>query len=753
MKKLTLFLKISFLTLRNFRCLVKTFSREHFRILKSAIRSEHPAKILHNIRRFISSNREIGSTVSNEHTSLFHTSSSGLSSESIIFHVGKATYSKSTRELIIGGWAIDFEGIKLIEVYCGSILLGTAELGGPRSDVGETFPRYQESHKSGFNFYAMADISSGEMYLKIANGLNQWRLVSIGIDYARDSLSINHQYKIVLGKQPPVHIKRKQWKRSLQSLKYLPAISIVTPVYNTSPEHLESCIQSVINQVYPHWQLCLYDDGSSSSETLEILRKFSGQDPRIDIMLGKENKNISIASNMAISLARGDYIGFLDHDDELTPDALLQMALLLNADPALDFIYSDEDKIDENGIHCDPHYKSDYNPDLLLSNNYICHFAVVRKSIGAQAGWFRQGFEGSQDFDLFLRIISRTNKIAHIPKILYHWRKTNGSAAKLYQEKGFADSASRKAIQDHLEMNSIDGIVENGLYPGSFRVKRSIQSPGKVSIIIPFKDEVSLLRKCVKSLLKKTIYKDIEVLFVSNNSSDQATFRYIKQVLKADSRFKFYELDIPFNYSAINNWAVHKTAGEWVLLLNNDTEIISDGWLSAMIEHIQRPEVGAVGAKLLYPDDTVQHAGVILKINGVAGHAHKYIPDQMPGYFYRANVIQNFSAVTGACLLLKKDLFLKVGGLDESNLPIAFNDIDLCLKIRNLGKLIVYTPYAKLYHHESKSRGSDQLPERVAQFQEEIKFFQNKWEEVLQIGDPYYNKNLGLTSEQFDLNI
>jgi GT2 family glycosyltransferase len=336
---------------------------------------------------------------------------------------------------------------------------------------------------------------------------------------------------------------------------------------------------------------------------------------------------------------------------------------------------------------------------------------------------------------------------------LYHWRKVPGSTAARYDDKSFADEAARKALQEFLDRNRPGATIEKGFFPSTFRVKHSLQKPEKISIIIPFRDKVNLLRSCLNSIFDKTYYSDFEILLISNNSQEEGTFDYVNEILAESDKIRFFEYNVPFNFSRINNWAVKQAKGSCVLLLNNDTEVISNGWLTAMYEHIQRPDVGAVGAQLVYPDHTIQHGGIILNIQGIAGHAHKYLPDDFHGYFSRLNVIQNFSACTAACLLVRKDLFQKVGGLDEEKLKIAFNDVDLCLKIRQEEFLIVYTPYAKLYHFESKSRGLDTSPEKQKRFREEVRFFQNKWEKVLEAGDPFYNPNLSLKSENFDLNL
>lgn len=753
----TLIIKIIYIGITHIIKISKQVNRHYLQILLKAFVEEHPAKILHNFRMFLYAQETVPksetSRRSKEHLGRFETSSGELEDDKIIFDCSLATYSVHKKHLRLGGWAVDKAGIQSVKVFLGSQLLGSAQLEGEREDVGNIYPHYVDSHKSGFDYIGEHIIGKSDISLKITNNLGQWRFISVNIDYLEDHLSINQQYEIYLNKRPSLESLRRKWKRQLKGIKNRPTFSVITPVYNTEPEYLRACIKSVVNQIYPAWQLCIYDDCSTSQKTLEVLRELEKSDSRICIQYGTENKNISLASNAALLMAKGEYVALLDHDDLLTEDALLQIALVLDKGNQFDLLYSDEDKIDSTGQYCEPHFKPDFNLDLLLSNNYICHLAIIRKSFGDRLGWFRAGFEGSQDYDFFLRMVDSSAIVTHIPKVLYHWRKTSGSAAKFYSEKSFAEKASKIALEGYLEKQPIPGIVENGIFLGSFRIKRHILKQELVTIVIPFRDEVSLLKKCVNSIIRKTQYANYEVLLISNNSSKPTTFRYLDSVTKKYPAVRFYEYNVPFNYSAINNWAIQKASGNLILLLNNDTEVIAEGWLSSMVEHIQRPEVGAVGAKLLYQDSTNQHAGVILKINGVAGHAHKYLPDKMPGYFYRANVIQNFSACTAACLLLKKDLFEDVGGLDEEHFPVAFNDVDLCLKIRMRGKLIVYTPYAKLYHYESKTRGFDTDPLQLKRFQKEIGNFQNKWSQLLEKGDPYYNINLSLSSEKFDLNL
>ena len=539
-------------------------------------------------------------------------------------------------------------------------------------------------------------------------------------------------------------------KKECLQFKYKPKISVIVPVYNVDPKWLKKCINSVLNQYYDNFEICLYDDCSTNLKTRKYLERIKREtNDKVKILFGKENKHISLASNEAIKMATGEFIALLDNDDEITSDALYEVVKALNADRMIDFIYSDEDKMEMDGSLSVPVFKPDFSIDYFLSTNYLCHFSVIRKSLGDSVGWFRKGFEGSQDYDLFIRILEKTGRIYHIPKILYHWRKIPGSTACVYSAKGYAHEASLKALNEYLDRNKIEASVEEGFWPGSFRVKRKIKGNPLVSIIIPFKDRADLLKKCLEGIFNKNDYKHFEIILVSNNSVEKETFSLIEEILNQHKNVKFYEYNKPFNYSEINNFAVDKAEGNYVLFLNNDVEVISTEWLSSMVEHIQRPEVGAVGSRLLYPDGRIQHAGVIIGLGGLAAHSHRLISGDNYGYCGRINITQNLSACTAACLLVKKDLFLNVGGFDEKNLKVAFNDVDLCLKIREEGYLIVYTPYSLLYHHESVSRGVDVDPIGAARFNGECDFMKKKWKDVLTKGDPYYNPNLTLDREDF----
>ena len=554
----------------------------------------------------------------------------------------------------------------------------------------------------------------------------------------------NYQYFINLYETETSISIKENLNDILNSFKLSPLISIIMPTYNTPREYLIKAIESVINQTYPNWELCIADDASSEIHVKEILKYYKEKDKRIKVIYRTENGHISKTSNSALSIATGDYIALLDHDDELPEFALFFVVNEINEHPDAKLIYSDEDKLDKNGKRVGPYFKSDWNPDLFLSQNMISHLGVYKKSIIDEIGGFREGYEGSQDYDLALRFIEKIkySEIRHIPRILYHWRMTEGSTAVNVGNKSYAVIAARKAIQEHLDRMHIKAkVVEAPLIPMYNRVIYDIDKNPLVSIMIPTYNGYGILKNCIDSIIKKTSYKNYEIIVVNNNCDDEQTIKYLEYI-NALGNIKVIDYNKPFNYSAINNFAVKSAKGDVLVLLNNDTEVINDDWLRELVSHALRPEIGAVGAKLLYPDNTIQHAGVIIGFGGAAGHCHYKINNEDTGYYGRANLLQNYSAVTGACMVIKKELYQKVNGLDE-NLAVAFNDIDFCLKILELGYYNVYSPYALLYHHESKSRGFEDTVEKQSRFREEVNYFNKKWKNIIEY-DPFYNPNLTL---------
>ena len=546
-------------------------------------------------------------------------------------------------------------------------------------------------------------------------------------------------------------------KQEIESFKYKPKISIIIPVYNVDPKWLNKCIESVRSQYYENWEICIHDDASTKQETVECLRKWQESgDERIKISFGKKNQHISGASNDALRLATGEFIALLDNDDELAPFALYENVKLLNQHKDADFIYSDEDKIDSRGKRWEPFFKPDWSPELLLSQMYTCHLGLYRKSIIDIIKGFRKGYEGAQDYDLVLRFIEHTDnkKIYHIPKVLYHWRAIETSTASLASNKDYAAKAAQKALRDYLRRNNISGEVMDGPVPGFHRVRFDVLGNPKVSIIIPFRDKVEVLKKCVDSILAKTDYDNYEIILVDNQSKQKSTENYLNKI-KANPKVKMLVYDKPFSFSAINNYAVEKSSGQYVLLLNNDVEVITSEWLRAMLEQAQKEGVGAVGAKLLFPNERIQHAGIILG-TGIAGHAFKWLFDGEPHYFKHAEIIKNYSGVTGACLMAPKDVYKEVGGLNEEELKVAYNDVDFCLKLLKAGYRVVYTPYAKLYHFESYSRGLDEDfkktdPKKYERVLAERQYMADNWGDII-ANDPYYSPNLTRQHENFGIN-
>ncbi len=583
---------------------------------------------------------------------------------------------------------------------------------------------------------------------KFKSGYEHFKLIGKS-EISNGSRIYIHNFPVKNNRNQSKFLSKSDYAAEIKKWQKKPLISIIVPVYNIDADWLKATIESVQQQIYPHWELCITDDCSTHQETVDCLKQISNS--RIKISFSKENQGIAGASNTALALAEGEYIALLDHDDVLTTDALYEIVKSINEyDP--DLIYSDEDKLTLDNEYVEPYYKPDYSPDLLLSNNYTCHLSVYRKTILDRIEGFRPGYDGSQDHDLVLRFLDHTNRVHHIPKILYHWRKVPGSTATSSDSKNYAWEAGIRAVADTLQRRGIAGEVLPGKHPSTYRVKRTLQGEPKVSIIIPFKDQPDLLRNCLDSILEKSSYRHFEILGVSNNSTDSAIFKLMEDYPQRDSRIRFIQHNIPFNYSSLNNHASKYCEGEHLLLLNNDTTVITTDWLEALLEHSQRPEVGAVGAKLYYPDDTIQHAGVIIGLGGVAGHGHRYFHRDDPGYFARLTLIQNVSAVTGACLMVKKSLYDTTGGLDEKNLAIAFNDIDFCLRLMEMGYLNVFTPYCELYHYESKSRGQEDTLEKKKRFSKEIAYMLKRHRKIIETGDPFYNPNLTLQIDDFSLS-
>lgn len=563
--------------------------------------------------------------------------------------------------------------------------------------------------------------------------------------------NLNVSYQDWLNKN---RLSPKEISRLVEEQRYLayrPKISVVTPVFNTSEKYLRSALESVLNQTYNNWELCLADDGSTEECVKQVLEEFKGRDKRIKVIYLDKNLGISAASNEALKLTTGEFIALMDHDDELAPNALFEYAKLLNLNKKLDMIYSDEDKINADGEFEDPYFKPDWSPDTFLSCMYTPHLIVFRKAIVDKIGGFRSGFDGSQDYDLVLRFIEKTGRIAHIPKILYHWRKVPGSTAAVYTAKSYSHQASQKALREALKRKKIDANLKEGMWLGSFRVHYRIPQEKLVSIIIPSKDKVELLETCVRSILQKTTFRNYEILIIDNNSVEKKTRAFYEKIQKESSKVKVFNFRKPFNFSEINNFGATEAKGDYLLFLNNDTKVISHEWLSSLVEHIQRKEVGAVGPKLLFGDGTIQHVGVITGVCGeIAGHPFYGLPKNLNGYFGNINMVRNVRAVTGACLMTRRDVFKEVGGFDE-RFMVSYNDVDLCMRINQKGYRVIYTPYSVLYHFESKSLGKVSDGERKVDYNE-VLLMKKLWGKKL-YPDPYYNPNLSTLEPYSGFNL
>lgn len=529
--------------------------------------------------------------------------------------------------------------------------------------------------------------------------------------------------------------------------------SIVVPLYNTPEKFLHEMIRSVIDQTYANWELCMADGSDAAHDSVEkICRQYMRKDPRIKYRRLEQNLGISGNTNACLEMAAGDYIGLFDHDDLLHPAALHEVMRAI-CEQGADFIYTDEltfsNKID-NVITA--HFKPDFAPDNLRANNYICHFTVFSAAILKTVGGFRGEYDGSQDHDFILRATEQAEKIVHIPKLLYYWRSHPNSVAADINSKTYAIDAGKRAVRDQIRRMGMDATVESSkAFPTIYRIKYELKETPKVSIIIPNKNHCEDLKRCIRSIKRLTTYSNYEIIIVDNQSNEEDLVEFYDQ-LRCDDRTNIVSFDKEFNYSEANNFGVRCATGEYYILLNNDTEVISPAWIEEMLMYAQRDDIGAVGAKLYFPDHTIQHAGVILGLgpHRTAGHAFSKVDGENLGYMGRLYYAQNVSAVTAACVMIPRRVWEAVNGLDTS-FAVAFNDVDLCMRIRQMGYLIVWTPYAELYHYESKSRGSENTPEKKKRFESEVQRFRERWEKQLKEGDPYYNPNLTLERADFSI--
>lgn len=701
---------------------------------------------------------------------------------------------RSAGRVTVSGWCMADGEVKLdllnaarqpisekVEHYC-------------RKDLLSVFPEYDGEGKPGFSISAkVGEREAGPFFLEMRNAsrmsrtrLYKWENGTRGqylLEKAGDAARYFRRnglsatvYKVqskLLKKDANTY---ENWRKKYavtpeelaaqreQRFSKEVCFSIVVPLYQTVPAYLREMIESVLAQTYGNWQLCLADGsphtggqgaagekGTPRTALTGILEEYAARDSRICFVTMQENEGISGNTNAALALAHGDYLVLVDHDDLVAPNALYEFAAAIAHNGEIDMLYSDEDKVDMEGKrYFEPHFKPDFNPDLLRSMNYICHLLAVRTDVAARAGGFRSEFDGAQDYDFILRCSECAAQIYHVPKILYHWRCHMESTAANPESKRYAFEAGRRAIEAHYERLSLPARVENTEVYGRYRTRYAWEEQPLVSVIIPNKDHADDLSQCIASIQEKSDYRNFELVIVENNSTDEETFSYYQKLQREYENVRVVYYEGGFNYAKINNFGVQEAAGEYLLLLNNDTEMIDGEVIGELLGYCMREDVGAVGAKLLYGDDTIQHAGVVLGFGGTAGHAfigkHRYDA----GYFGRILCAQDYSAVTAACMMTKRSVYEAVGGMTEE-LAVAFNDIDYCLKVRALGKLVVYDPYAELYHYESKSRGLEDSPEKVERFLGETERLLSFWREQIEDGDPYYNRNLTLDNSDFSL--
>ncbi|MFN8109089.1 MAG: glycosyltransferase family 2 protein [Thermoleophilia bacterium] len=547
---------------------------------------------------------------------------------------------------------------------------------------------------------------------------------------------------------PEETARLRAWGRDVDG----PEIAVVLPVYNTPTRFLRLAVESVLHQHYPRWQLCVADDASTAPDVRRVLREYADRDDRVRLVLRERNGHISAASNSALELADAPFVAFLDHDDMLAPHALATVAAALASRPAVRFLYSDEDRVTENGYRYGPYFKPDLNPELLLGQNYITHLMVIHRELVAEVGGFREGFEGSQDHDLALRCLAglRPEQVHHVPRVLYHWRAIEGSVAMNLDEKPYAVEAGLRAVRERVQRDDPGATVEHGSLGATYRVHFPLPDPApQVTIVIPTRNGEDVLRRCIDSIRSRTTYAARDILLVDNGSDDPSARRYLAE-LDGMQDVRVLPYDAPFNYAAINNVAAREARGEFLLLLNNDTEVLTPDWIEQMLMWGVRVGVGTVGSKLFYGNDTIQHAGLIMGIGGIAGHSHRHLPAAAPGYFGRLQLVHRVGGNTGACLLMRRDLYLRAGGLNERHLAVSYNDVDLCLRLTGMGYHHIFTPFATLAHHESVSRGSDENRANRERAARERAYMTWRWGDAL-LQDPSYNPNLSLQSEAFAL--
>ena len=668
-------------------------------------------------------------------------------------------WPKKTRHLKVTGWCVAISGDEITEVHARVRKnIFPARFGKVRADIGLRFDNRPGALRSGFSLDAIIPPGRSQFILEARSDKRPWetffshpvRGPILGTPLDEDTEFAGDYSRWIrcydrLGREDVRRIRKQ-----IASFGYSPLISVLLPVYNSNLKWLRRAIVSVQKQLYPHWELCVVDDASTDPKLWPFLQRCARRDRRIKVMHRSENGHISAASNDGLHLATGDFVALLDHDDELAPTALYFVALALNKNRNLQLLYSDEDKLDAQNRRCEPYFKSDWNPELFLAQNFVSHLSVYRTDLVRRIGGFRMGFEGSQDYDLTLRCMEQIQpkEIEHLPWVLYHWRREIKARHRTPRPNPMRKkplAAQCRNISNARELRArwcraIDVYLQT-----KYALPR--ERP-MVSIVIPTRDQVSSLQKCLDGIFHNTDYQTYEVIVLDNESHDSETLEFLATLKKHD-RVRVERMEGGFNYSGLNNRGVELSRGSLVALLNNDVEVINDDWLSEMVSRMTRPEVAMVGARLWYPNGTIQHGGVILGAGGIAGHAHAGLRRDEPGYFARAHLAQNLSAVTTACALVRREVCLKLGGFDE-NLAVTFNDIDFCLRLREAGYQIVWSPYAELIHHESASRGFDDSTQKQTRFLAEVDYMNSKWGGLLQ-RDPFYNPNLSLGEDLFTL--
>jgi GT2 family glycosyltransferase len=646
-------------------------------------------------------------------------------------------------KVLVRGWASATSGVRRVEVCAEKGAPVEARYGFYRPDVAADLPDIPTADRSGFRAVLdLGELPDGRHHITVRAFSNSGALaelrVPVVIDHVNGYASEYHRWMAEFEQRDSALIEMK-----LSGFTLRPLVSIIVPVYRTAPHILDRTIGSVLAQSYSRWELCLADDGSHSPDIDGILDRYALQDSRIRVVRLPKNRGISAASNAALGVATGEYVALLDHDDELAQDALYHFVDALNHHPDADIFYSDEDHLDEYGLRSEPFFKPDWSPDLILSENYVCHLMVFSRTLCNKVGGFRSEVDLSQDHDLLLRMSAKVRQIVHIPRILYHWRTDVYSLNRASSLEKRALDSSRRAVGDFLSMSGIEAAVEPGLIPSRWRIRYAIPAHARVRIMIP-STKAELLERCVASVVEKTDYPHYEICVLDNSRSTKIE-RFVRGWGRRGSTLSYSDFrNLPFNYSAMHNTVAEQTDAPLLLFLNDDISVITPGWLRAMVELACRPEVGAVGAKLLYPDDTIQHAGVILGCFDICGHAFKGHPASERTYHDFPDMLRNVSAVTGACLMVPRERFLQCGGFDADSLPVAYQDVDLCLKLNKLGYRVLYTPFAQLYHYEATSKRPDEKDPRP----NETLAFKKRWKDVID-NDPFYNPNLTREAEDY----